>query len=88
VIAFIAGSRVSRPRSAPAHPPLSLPRIITTLGSSTARVCFRSRLLLDDDFATHTEEWASFVIAHASVTSRKEVARNGGKASRQPGRGK
>ena len=39
--------------------------------------------------AREAEEWASFVIAHASVTSRKEVARNdSGKASRKPGRGK
>jgi hypothetical protein len=39
--------------------------------------------------AREAEEWASIAIAHASVTSRKEVARNdSGKASRKPGRGK
>jgi hypothetical protein len=37
--------------------------------------------------AREAEEWASFVIAHASVTSRKEVSRNaGGKASHKPRR--
>ena len=37
--------------------------------------------------AREAEEWASFVIAHASVTSRKEVSRNaGGKASPKPRR--
>jgi hypothetical protein len=48
--------------------------------------------------AREAEEWASIAIAHASVTSRKEVARNSGKASSdaggvitppgKPGRGK
>jgi hypothetical protein len=38
--------------------------------------------------AREAEEWASIAIAHASVTSRKEVARDSGKASRKPGRGK
>jgi hypothetical protein len=39
--------------------------------------------------AREAEEWASIAIAHASVTSRKELARNdSGKASRKPGRGK
>src|SRR6516225_2988143 len=52
-IAFIGDSRVSRQRSAPARPPLSVRRMITTPGSSTVGVCFRSRLLLDYDFATH-----------------------------------
>jgi hypothetical protein len=36
-----------RPRNAPAHPQLLLPRLIVTLGGNIAVVCFRLRSPLD-----------------------------------------
>jgi len=43
-----------RPRNAPAHPQLLLPRSIVTLGGSIAALCSRPRSPLDWEFATHT----------------------------------
>jgi hypothetical protein len=42
-----ARSVARRPRNAPAHPQLLLPRLIVTLGGNIAVVCFRPRSPLD-----------------------------------------